>query len=198
MPYGLIASKLNTTNIFDGCLNVLRNELTSKLPDGKNWTEEIGIKGIVGSIEEHNQHPTPWHEKSPTWIEIYIGNKWILPSAYSLMGRRVFDVGFLKGWNFFGLNRNNDWILLHNESNKQFEKYEIRTYLLKGCEPYKGFKIEMTEPNSEGCWALCLGQIDVFGNIYRSIYIPNNGVFKCTMKHLQSNFLIILTHFIMR
>ena len=102
MPYGLVASKLDITNIFDGCLNVLRKELTSKLPEGKYWNNGVGIKGLVGSVKEYNEHPAPWQDKSPTWIEIYFGNKWILPSAYSLMGRRAYEVNFLKSWDFSG------------------------------------------------------------------------------------------------
>ena len=189
MPYGLVASKLDTTNIFDGCLNVLRKELTTKLPEGKTWLNGIGIKGLVGSVEVYNEHPAPWKEKSPTWIEIYFGNKWILPFAYSLMGRRIYNGNLLKSWDFSGLNRNNEWVLLHSETNKQFYQNENRTYFLKGNEAYKGFKIEMTGPDLNNMWALCLGQIDVFGNIYRSYFIPKNGVFKCTtMKHFSINY----------
>ena len=197
MPYGLVASKLDITNIFDGCLNVLRNELTSKLPEGKQWTQNAGIKALVGSAVEHDVYPYPFIDDTSMWFEIYFGNKWILPFAYSLMGRRAYNGDFLKSWNFSGLNRNNKWVLLHNETNKPFYQNENRTFLLKGNEAYKGFKIEMTESNSDGKWSLCLGQIDVFGNIYRSYFIPKNGVFECTtMKHFFVNNFILFLNFI--
>ena len=125
MPYGLVASKLDTTNIFDGCLNVLRKELTTKLPEGKEWADGIGIQGLVGSVGEINEHPDPWRNKSPTWIEIYFGNKWILPFAYSLMGRRIVDANMLKSWEFSGLNKDNKWVLLHSETDKQLKDMKI-------------------------------------------------------------------------
>lgn len=198
MPYGLVASKINTDNIFDGCLNEIRNEITDKLPEGKSWFNGTGIKGLFGSVEECNEYPTPWKTKSETWIEIYTGSKWINPSAYSLMGRRQYDFNLLKGWNFSGLNKYNEWVPLHSDSNNQFKIYENRTYLLRGNEAYKGFKIEMTESDSSGAWALCIGQIEVFGNIYRSYFIPKNGIFKCTrMRLFLINSLITSIHLIL-
>ena len=59
---------------------------------------------------------------------------------------------------------------------------------MKGNEPYKGFRIEMTDIDSSGYWALCLGQIDVYGNIYRSNFIPKNGIFKCTQNAKRRGF----------
>ena len=197
MVYGLVASKLNTSNIFDGCLNVLKKEITDKIPEGKNWMANDGIKALIGTTAVINQHTKPWQYKSPTWYEIYIGKKWIIPSAYSLMGRRCCDNHYLRGWNFSGLNRNDEWVLLHNDTDNSFARYENRTYLLKGNEAYKGFKIEMTQSDSSGEWALCLGQIEVFGNIYRGYFFPKNGVFKCTtMKYFFVSYIISGMHLI--
>ena len=199
MPYGLFASKIDTSNIFDGCLSLIRNEITDKIPEGKKWVnEELGIRALIGTKEEINQHTVPYVNKSPTWYEIYTGSKWILPSAYSLMGRRAHNNSHLKGWNFSGLNKDNAWILLHNESNKRFYRYENRTYILKGNEAYRAFRIEMTEPDSVNEWALCIGQIEVFGNIYRSHFIPKNGIFKCTtMNRYFFNYLITAINLIL-
>jgi hypothetical protein len=38
----------DTSNVFDGCLSVIKDKLTTKLPEGKSWTIEMCIKGLVG------------------------------------------------------------------------------------------------------------------------------------------------------
>lgn len=179
MKHGLIASILNTTRVFSGYLAFLKNDLTSKLPENKTWGNVKGIKGIVGEPIIYNVHPTP-HLEPPSWYEIYFGDKYIVPSAYFLMGRRNSYANLLKSWNFSGKTINNEWKVLHSVVDKQFSFYENRTYILKGNEPYKAFKLEMTKADSNNAWALCVGQIEVFGNIYDTPYIPLNGVFHYT------------------
>ena len=82
------------------------------------------------------------------------------------MGRRhPTYTNFLKGWSFFGKNYKGNWTLLSSFSSSQFSRNEIRTFDIKAEEPFNSFMIQMTEPDSNGYWALCLGQIEVFGDI---------------------------------
>ena len=162
----MIASRRDTSNIFSGCLSYLKSNLTAKLYENQTLISE-GIKGIVGSETQYNVHNNPYN-KAPAYIEIHFGNKYIVPTAYSLMGRRDsrFLHSYLKSWNFSGKDTSGKWILLHNETNKAFSFAENRTFPLKSSETFSAFKIQMTDKNTDGSWAICLGQIEVFGDIY--------------------------------
>ena len=71
MSPNLIASRLNASDIFNGCLAVIKYQLTTKLPQDKTWILGKGIQALVGSVTAYNEHPQPWKTESPTWIEIY-------------------------------------------------------------------------------------------------------------------------------
>ena len=65
----MIVSKRDTSDIFNGCLAYLRDDLTAKLPEGQTFSIGIGIKGLIGSRAQYNVHNTLY--KSPTYLEIY-------------------------------------------------------------------------------------------------------------------------------
>ena len=178
---GIIASKIDTAKYFDGCLNRLRKDLTSRIPDNTHWINGVnGIKDLVGTKNVVNAYSTPYNINNP-FIEIYFGDKYIYPVAYYLMGRRLQGyTNFLRSWKFSGRNKKGEWILLHKENDKTFSFGENRTYLVKPEEAFNGFRIEMTDTDSAGTFALCLGQIEVYGNIYKSSYVPKNGIIQCT------------------
>ena len=189
----MITSKRDTSNIFKGCLAYLKNELTTELPEGQNFSQSIGIKGLVGSETYYDVYNTPYG-KSPVYFEIYFGNKFIYPTAYSLMGRRVptWKHNFLKSWNFFGKDEKGKWDLLSSYKNNQFDFEEIKTFPLFTYKSYNGFKIEMTDADSDGVWVLCLGQIEVFGDIYLKPH-RNINCNKYTVHLLKSGVKPILT-----
>ena len=168
--------KLNTKNIYNGCLAELKDELTDELPPGKNWVADKenmaqnGIKNIVGMKDPVDAHDSPY--TAPSYIKIYFGSYFIQPISYSLMGRRnpnpEHDRAYLKSWDFLGRTKNNEWKLLSSIQNQSFSKAEERTYQIYTQESYNGFMINMTEKNTDGNWAICLGQIDVHGFIFQS------------------------------
>ena len=188
----MIVSRRDTSNIFSGCLAYLRDDLTAKLPEGENFYENLGIEYIVGTKEIYNAINVPY-SKGPSFFEISFGNKYIFPTAYSLMGRRTpqWKNHYLKSWNFFGRDETNSWILLHSVSNDPFTFAENRTYQINQRRSFNGFKIEMIDANTDGQWALCLGQIEVFGDIYNKAY----NKYKCT-KQITRRDMIILYSFI--
>ena len=154
----------DTSNIYNGCLNHIKSSLTPELPKEQILSDN-GLNGIIGSPEFHDVCNTPWGYP-PAWVKINLGKYFIFPTAYSLMGRRHPQYTYyLTGWSFFGKNHKGNWTLLSTFSNSQFKKGEIRTFDIKAEEPYNSFMIQMTQPDSMGCWALCLGQIEVFGDI---------------------------------
>ena len=178
------------SDIFDGCLSYLRESLTAVLPPGQEFING-GIKNLVGTKEVFNARNDPF-ENPPAYFEIYFAEKFIFPTAYSLMGRRSekYKDSYLKSWEFSGKNRDGNWVLLHSETNKPFKFAEERTFPLTVSESFNGFKISMTEKNTNPDWALCLGQIEVFGDIFSS---PN---FRCGFITKQCNHKLQIFHFI--
>ena len=168
----------DTSDIYSGCLNHIKSSLTSELPAGQTFTDN-GLEGLVGSPEYHDCYNTPF-SNPPAWIKINLGKYYIFPTAYGLMGRRhpTYE-NYLKGWSFFGRNHKGNWTLLSSYSNSQFSKGEVRTFDIKATEPYNSFMIQMTQPDSEGTWALCLGQIEVFGDVLTNFHPQKNY---CTEK----------------
>ena len=71
----IIASKINTSNYFDGCFNKLKKYLTSKLPEGKKWFNNTCIKDLVGNENVVNAYPIPFDDDN-SYIEIYFGNNY--------------------------------------------------------------------------------------------------------------------------
>ena len=175
----MITSRRKTSDIYNGCLSFLRTELTSVLPPNEAWSTG-NIQSIVGNPTPVNAHNDPY-KNPPGFIEIYFGTKYIFPFAYSLMGRR-YDGGRLKSWEFYGRNKNNQWILLHKEDNNPLFRSEERTYQIKAKESFNGFKIYMTESNDDGNWALCLGQIEVFGDVYPTSCYFSTKINSCKSK----------------
>ena len=110
----MIASKRDTSNIYKGCLAYLRDDITAILPKGQSWVIQYDIKYIIGTEDHYNVHNSPW-ANPPSYYEIYFGDKYIVPTAYSLMGRRdpTFKIGYLRSWNFSGKDESGKWILLH-------------------------------------------------------------------------------------
>ena len=179
---GLITAKLNTSNIYNGCLTYLKDTLTSEIPEGHKWAKS-GIENLVGTETPINEHIEPF-DSPPTFFKIYFGHYYIKPISYSLMGRRIsiHDANYLQGWDFYGRNKNDMWVLLSSHSNSRFSFAEERNFTLEGSDYYSGFMLKMTQPDSSGNWALCIGHIEVHGFIYNSI--PSNS---------QSNYCLIHT-----
>ena len=184
----MIATKRNTASIYDGCLNYLKESLSSRFAGNQSWTEG-SIKSLVGNPQPVNAVNTPY-TASPVYIEIFFGNNYILPSAYSLMGRRIskYDNSYLKSWNFYGRNKNGHWVLLHSQVNKPFYFAEERTFQIQAKESYNGFKIEMTDKDTYGYWGLCLGQVEVFLDIYQSVFNTK----QCSCSKSSFHYFIIL------
>ena len=170
----------------------MKGELTSKLPESQRWTTSNGIKDLVGNEKAVNAYNYPY-KYPPAYFEIYFGEHYIQPVSYSLMGRRVSGVtSYLKSWDFFGLTQSNEWKLLSSYKNWKFGFGEVRTFIINARESYKGFMINMTELNSYGEWALCIGQIEVHGYIFDSPRILQFGHTCDTLGKFQFSFLVYL------
>ena len=164
-------AKLNQSNIYDGCLSELRSILTDKLPPNRHWLNGTGIKNLVGNHEVVNEHNVPWEEGPPAYYKIFFGDHFIQPISYSLMGRRAFPNNCIKGWDFFGLTRNDEWKFLDGHNKSHFQPFEEIIYTISEKESYKGFMLNMTEPDTENEWCLCIGLIEVHGYIFDHYFV---------------------------
>ena len=179
----MIASKRDSSDIYDGCLNYLKENLTAYFSDDVEWFG-VGIKGLVGSSKQYNTH-NHYTEHSYISLTILFGDNYIFPVAYSLMGRRdpTYKYNYLKGWTFSGRNKNGVWKNLSSYSNKPFSFGEKRTFLINAHESFNAFKLQMTEKDTDDKWYICIGQIDVYGDIYStSKYYPSRN---CRTKSLK-------------
>ena len=168
-----VIDKVNNVNIYDGCLSYLREYLTAEIPYGRQWRMS-GIKNLVGCETAINEHLTPYNSP-PAFYKIFFGNYYIKPISYSLMGRRIaqYNEHYIKGWDFYGRNKNNEWIILSSLNNEVFTFGSIKNYEITDAnDVYNAFMIKMNQPDDQNHWALCIGQIEVFGYIFDSI--PTN------------------------
>lgn len=175
----MIVSKRDSSNIFDGCLAYLKSSLNATL----SGDEKLGLSGIVGLVGSPTQEDVINHpaKEENLWMRIFFGKKYIFPCSFSIMGRRDprYKRHYLKGWAFFGRNKRGDWKKLGSDSDNAFSFGENRTYPITTKEPFNAFMIQMTQPDTEGCWHLCLGQIEVFGDIYPASCVNENGFIRC-------------------
>ena len=159
-------------NFYDGCFAEIKEELIFSIPSGKDWVGNP--KDLIGNPTTlHNTHPSPY-DSAPSWIEITFPGRYIHPTYYFLEGRRAYDESLLKSWTFEGKSTEDEWILLHSQSNKVFGQSERRFYSIDVQQTFVGFRINMTDISSSNDWALCPGALEVFGNIYNSHKTFNN------------------------
>lgn len=118
---------------------------------------------LIG-VNSHNSHPTP-HDVPFPCIVISIENKYIFPSSYMLQGRKAYNANLLVSWTFEGLRSDGKWDLLHSCTGCTFSNSETRNYPLKTKRGYSAFNITMTDKDTSGSYALCLGQIEVYGTV---------------------------------
>ena len=190
----MVIAKLNKSNIFDGCLTHLRSELESELPAGQSWVLDGGIQKLVGCKEPYDQHNYPY-TSAPSYYKIYFGKHYIKPTHYALLGRRAATGNCLRGWNFFGRNIKNEWVLLSSFSNSQFSQNELRIFEINISGPFTGFMLEMTQPNSDNAWSLTIGQIDVFGYIYDKIAEDKYCTQSSSIMRIKLTFLLVILIF---
>ena len=163
---------------YDGCLTHVKPNITDALPPGQTWVSENGIKALIGNPTVVNEHNFPW-TTPPAWYDVFFGNYFIQPTAYSLMGRRIptLDHSYLRDGDFFGHSISGNLVLLSSYRNSPFSFGVIRTFSVLSHESFKGFRLEIKEPNTNSNWRLGIGQIEVFGYIfsqYHSIKRRNN------------------------
>ena len=182
-------------NFYDGCFNEMKQELIMSVPPEKSWYSGDG-KGLIGNPTGiFNQYPDPY-TSPPSYIEITFQNKYIHPTHYFLEGRRYSGNNLLKSWEFEGKTIDDKWKILHNETNKVFVQGERRVYQLFTDDIFIGFRLNMTDLDSNNAWALCPGQIELFGNIYNSIPTPNDDHMKCETHYKYYHFSLTLLIFI--
>lgn len=142
-------------------------------------------QNLIG-VNDHNVHPKPTNISFP-YIVISTGNNYVFPSSYMLQGRKRYNANLLVSWTFEGLRNDGKWDLLHSCTGCTFKNSEIRNYTLETSRGYSAFNITMTDKDSGGReYALCLGQIEVYGIVVR---MPNRAT--CNCKKARSSYVFI-------
>ena len=175
--------KTYSGNFYDGVLSKIKSELTMSLPPGKTWNSGGNGLDLIGNPTGiYNAHQYPY--SFPAYIEITFSNKYIYPTHYFLEGRRLDNSALLKSWNFEGRTLSGEWKILHSQVDKQFSQNESRLFSMRIRDVFTGFRINMTDVSSDSGWVLCLGQMEVFGNIFNSVPV----LFDVYIGNTQNNF----------
>jgi hypothetical protein len=160
-------------NIDDGCLVALVKDVKCACPEGLTLFNPIDY--LIGKHDDLtlNCHNIPWElncgrdwENNHPWYELTFGNKIIHPTGYALMGRKYCNGHFVKGWKLYGRKIDGTWVDLDIHQNEPFTRCEVRTYDINTEDEFISFKFEMTEPETTGNWAFCIGQMEIFGDIF--------------------------------
>ena len=160
----------NQSDLYGGCLSYLKQIISFSIPTGHSWNGDP--YDLVGNPEVQSTYVQ--NNGPPQWFSISFDGKFIKPTAYAIQGRLQTDNNHLQNWTFEGLNIVNEWKILHqNDAILQFKT--ILVSQISSDDLFTSFRINMTGPNSGGNYILNLGQIDVYGFIYDSSYIPSSS-----------------------
>ena len=174
----IIIKKTNPNDIYDGCLYYLKDQITFSKDESSRWSSDP-IEKIVTSKVDHDAYICA---SSFPNLTIDLNEKYVLPTSYSLMGRRSCDCFFLQSWELKGRTKDNRWVLLHSQTKNPFSRYSIKNFTLSTKLSYSAFKISMTDKSYDGNYGgnLCLniGHIEIFGIIYDTHIIYSEGVAK--------------------
>ena len=189
----ILINKTDASSIIsNGCLSYLKSQITFALPADRVWFDNP--QKLIDYTKKHNSRNEPY-SKPPAWMTFSLGGAFIKPTSYSLEGRRESSQNLLRSWEFLGKNYKGEWKRLHHENSHLIQHNQKVNFPLSENEFFSEFRINMTGTDSNGEWALCPGQIEIFGYItytlIRFIY-SNKSKFNSFLFLISLTFVIIL------
>ena len=112
--------KVNNNDITDGLLALVKKDVRFKYsPNAALFNTPLDM--IIGPQVQHDSCVGSFTDP-PTWLEISFGNRYIIPSYYSMQGRinANIDNYYLRTWELEGKTKSGKWIKLHNQTNNPF------------------------------------------------------------------------------
>ena len=160
--------KENYNNISDGLLSYVKRNVKFKYSETSQLLS-TALEKIIGPQQQHDSCVGDFN-KHPTWLEISYGNKYIIPSYYTMQGRinEAHCFNQLRSWDLEGKTKDNKWILLKKHLNDSFALKMVKTFPIGSKEPIKAIRINMTEADDINQWWICIGHIDIYGYMISS------------------------------
>ena len=104
----VIIKKTDTSDIYNGCLYYLKDQINYIKDDTGKWSTDP-IENIVNSKVTHNSYVCD-NNNGFTNLTLDLNKKYVLPTSYSLMGRRNMNIYHLKSWELKGRTKKGKWI----------------------------------------------------------------------------------------
>ena len=161
-----LINKTDNTTLNNGCLSYLKNHITFGLPQNLAWADNP--QKLISYSSNHHVRNDPYSQP-PSWISFGLGGYLIRPTSYSLEGRRQSSAYLLQSWELLGKTTKNEWKRLHYEDNLVIRRTVVMNFQISSNEYFSEFRVNMTNTDSGGKWALCIGQIEIFGYISHSL-----------------------------
>ena len=155
--------KENYSDISDGILSHIKKDIKFKYSETSRIFD-TPLEKLIGPQEYHDSCVGD-QTKHPTWLEISYGNKYIIPSYYTMQGRINENHCYnqLRSWDFEGKTESGKWVKLHNETNNPFSCKQIKSFPIERKEPIKAVRINLTNSDGSDQWWICIGHIDIYG-----------------------------------
>ena len=171
--------KVNNSNLTDGLLALVKKDV--KFTYSSNSAIYGSSLDVMIGAQTQSDSCVGSHTVPPTWLEISFGNRYIIPSYYSMQGRisSQYNGDYLQSWELEGKTRNRKWIKLDNQENNPFSFGSFKTFPIGSNVPIKSLRINMTEADNAGGWWICLGHFDVYGHLMSA----NEYLKTCNMNH---------------
>ena len=164
-------ARTNNTNLTNGLLSHIKGKLVFK-HTGNVYADSVD--DIFGPDVAHDACIGSF-DNPPTWFEISFGDRYIIPTYYSMRGRiSTINGYYLRSWVFEGKTKKGEWIKLHEQENNQFSYGSVKSFPIETTKLIKAFRISMTGTDSSGKWWICLSHIEVYG------MLVNKGYNMCT------------------
>ena len=183
--------KVNNSDITDGLLSFVKNDLVFNYPTNAELFN-TPLDMIFGPQVAHYSCLGSY-DNPPTWLEITFGNRYIIPSYYSMQGRiSQYDGYYLRTWILEGKTQNGKWIKLDAQENNPFSYGSFKTFPIGINIPIKSLKINMTGTDSYGKWWICMRHFDIYGCLISTREYLRTCKQNCKHHHSFFVFIILL------
>ena len=145
------------------CLTTLKSNVYFKTNPGIGWHDNP-FK-LIG-YNDHDVYPSPYRQLTYTFIEVGFKTKYVKPQKLMLIGTRTYEWNHLRSWKLEGRDSSKKLHLLYNCTGCYLSHNQEANFTINSKRTFKSFKITMLETNNNGLWAMCLGQIELFGSFF--------------------------------
>ncbi|MEH1906648.1 discoidin domain-containing protein [Nostoc sp.] len=127
--------------------------------------------GTVDFLTNRSSDQFYTNSYSNSWVEFDLGTLTLKCSYYSLKNRNGNDDHYLRNWQLQGSNDGISWTVLDNQVNNSVINTQSQWLSLPVItnNSYSRFRIFETGANSSGYYFICLGEVELYGILTRTV-----------------------------